>query len=159
MSGWHPSLHAMRHPDSHLVAHSDLELRNEGAAQLALAKEHLAGDRASGVSVAFAAAFEDFEELQNRNAENWHRGPVSDVEVVADDPAEMFYLKGRVAETAENVSASRSDLGRADDFYGRAAEQITLKLSYCQKALLAFRARMAHEVIHCTRSMFTPVNL
>jgi len=159
MSGWHPLLHAIRHHVSHLMAHSDLELRNEGTVHLVPAKAHLAGDRASAASVALAAAFEDFEELQNRNAENWHREPVVDVEVVADDLAERFYLKGRVAETVENVNASRSDLGRADDFYRRAAEQITLKRSYCQKALLAFRARMAHEVTHCTRSMFTPVNL
>jgi hypothetical protein len=55
----------------------------------------------------------------------------------------MFYLKGHVAETAKNVNASRSELGRVDDFYRRAAEQITLKRSYCQKALLAFRARTA----------------
>ena len=143
MSGWHPLLRAMRHPVSHLVAHSDVELRNEGTVHLAPAKAHLAGDRASAASVALAAAFEDFEELQNRNAENWHRGPVVDVEVVADDLAEMFYLKDRVAETAKNVNASGSDLGRADDFCRRAAEQITLKRSYCQKELLAFRARTA----------------
>lgn len=83
-----------------------------------------------------------------RNAENWHRGPVVDVEVVADDLAEPFYLKGRVAETAKNVNASRSDLERADDFYWRAAEQITPKRSYYQKALLAFRARTAQYVAH-----------
>jgi len=159
MSGWHPLLHALRHPVSHLVAHSDLELRDEGVAHLERATAQLAGDHMSDASSSLDAAFEEFQEIQTRNAENWHRGPVVDVEVVADDLAERFYLKGRVAETVENVNASRSDLGRADDFYRRAAEQITLKRSYCQKALLAFRARMAHEVTHCTRSMFTPVNL
>jgi hypothetical protein len=136
----------MRHHVSHLVAQTDLELHDDGAAHLKVAKAQLAGDHASDTSDASSAldaAFEDFEELQNRNAENWHRGPVVDIEVVADDLAEMFYLKGRVAETAKNVNASRSDLGRADDFYRRAAEQITLTRSYCQKALLAFRARTA----------------
>jgi hypothetical protein len=81
-----------------------------------------------------------------RNAENWHREPV--VDVVTDDLAEPSYLKGRVAETAKNVNATRSDLGRADGFYRRAAEQITPKRSYYPKALLAFRARTAQYVAH-----------
>jgi hypothetical protein len=147
MPGWHPPLHAMRHPISHLVTQADLELRADGAAHLVIARAQLAGNLASDssdASSALDAAFEDFQEIQNRNAENWHRGPVVDVEVVADDLAETFYLKGRVAETAANVNASRSDLGRADDFYRRAAEQLTPKQSYYQKALLAFRARTAH---------------
>ena len=138
----------MRHPISHLVTQADLELHAEGAAHLAVAKAQLAGNHASDssdASGALDAAFEDFQEVQNRNAENWHRGPLVEVEGVADDLAETFYLKGRVAETAANVNASRSDVGRADDFYRRAAEQLTPRQSYYQKALLAFRARMPPE--------------
>ena len=127
----------MKHPVSHLVANSDLELRDEGMAHLERAKAQLAGDHASDASNSLDAAFEEFEEIHNRNAEHWHRGPA--VEVAAD-LAETFYLKGRVAEQS---TVGSTDPGWADDFYRRAAEQITLKRSYCQKALLAFRARTA----------------
>jgi hypothetical protein len=134
----------MRHPVSHLVAQTDLELCADGAAHLAVAKGLLAGDHAADnadASGALDAALEDFQEIQNRNAEDWHRGPAVDVEAVADGLAETFYLKGRVAETAANVNASRSDLGWAGDFYARAAEQLTPKQSYYQQAFLAFRLR------------------
>ena len=119
MSGWHPPLHPMKHPLSHLVADSDLELRDEGVAHLERAKAQLAGDQASDTSSSLDAAFEDFEEIHNRNAEHWHRGAAVDI---AAELAETFYLKGRVAERTENAHASRSDLGWADDFYRRAAE-------------------------------------
>jgi hypothetical protein len=137
MSGWHPPLHPMQHPLSHLVAQSDLELRDEGTAHLQVAKAQLAGDHASDASGALDAAFEDFQEIQNRNAESWHRG--SAVEVAAD-LAETYYLKGRVAEKA---TVGRSDLGWADAFYRRAAEQVTLNGSFYQEELVAFRARRA----------------
>lgn len=122
MPGWHPPLHSVRYPVSHLVAYSDLELRDDGAAHLAVAKAQLAGDHTSDTSDASGAldaAFEDFQEIQNRNAEHWHRGPAVEV---ADELAETFYLKGRVAEKAENVPASRADLGWAGEFFWRAAE-------------------------------------
>jgi hypothetical protein len=140
MSGWHPPLHPVKHPISHLVAHSDLELRDEGVAHLERAKAQLAGDHVSEASSSLDAAFEKFEEIQNRNAEHWHRGPA--VEVVAD-LAETFYLKGRVAEKAENATASRSDLGWAEEFFGRAAEQVTHKGSFYHDELGAFRAKTA----------------
>ena len=143
MPGWYPPLHSIRHPVSHLVAYSDLELRDDGAAHLAVAKAQLAGDHASdstGVSGALDAAFEDFQEIQNRNAEHWHRGPAVEV---ADELAETFYLKGRVAEKAENVTARCSDQEWADEFFGRAAEQVTRKGSFYHDELGAFRARMA----------------
>jgi hypothetical protein len=141
MPGWHPPLHPVRRPISHLVAYSDLELRDDGAAHLAVAKAQLAGDHASGTtdaSGALDAAFEDFREIQNRNAEHWHRGPVVEV---ADELAETFYLKGRVAEKAENVTARRSDLGWADEFFWRAAERVTRKGSFYHDELGAFRAK------------------
>jgi hypothetical protein len=147
MPGWHPPLHPMQHPLSHLVAQSDLELRDEGLAYLDFARARLAGDHvsdasdASDASGALDAAFEDFQEIQNRNAESWHRG--SAVEV-ADDLAETFYLKGRVPEKA---TVGRSDLGYADDFYRRAAEQVTLKGSFYRDELVAFRARMARSML------------
>jgi hypothetical protein len=125
------------------VAQTDLELRDDGAAHLRLAKAQLAGDHASDSSDASSsldAAFEEFEEIQNRNAEHWHRGPPVDV---AADLAETFYLKGRVAEKAENTTASRSDLGWADDFFRRAAEQVTPKGSFYHDELVAFRAKTA----------------
>jgi hypothetical protein len=137
MSGWHPPLHPIKHPVSHLVAHSDLELRDEGVAYLERAKAQLAGDRASDADCSLDAAFEEFEEIQNRNAANWHRGPA--VEVAAE-LAETFYLKGRVAEQA-NVGSS--DLGWADDFYRRATGQVTPNMSSYHDELGAFRARMA----------------
>jgi hypothetical protein len=140
MSGWHPPLHPMKHPVSHLVAQSDLELRADGVAHLELAKAQLAGDHASDTtdaSGALNAAFEDFQEIQNRNAANWHRGAA--VEVAAD-LAETFYLKGRVAEQA---ALDRSDLGWADDFYRRAAEQVTPNRSFYQEEWGAFCARAA----------------
>ena len=143
MPGWYPPLHPIRHPVSHLVAYSDLELRDDGAAHLAVAKAQLAGDHASDsteASGALDAAFEDFQEIQNRNAEHWHRGLVVEV---ADELAETFYLKGRVAEKAENAAASRSDQGWADEFFWRAAEQVTRKGSFYHDELGAFRARMA----------------
>jgi hypothetical protein len=127
MSGWHPPLHPMQHPLFHLVAQSDLELRDEGTAHLQVAKAQLAGDHASDASGALDAAFEDFQEIQNRNAESWHRGLPADV---AADLAETFYLKGRVAENAENAHVARSDLGWADDFFRRATEQVTLKPTF-----------------------------
>ena len=141
MPGWYPPLHPVWHPVSHLVAYSDLELRDDGAAHLAVAKAQLAGDHASDstdVSGALDAAFEDFQEIQNRNAEHWHRGPAVEV---ADELAETFYLKGRAAEKAENATASRSDLGWADEFFGRAAEQVTRKGSFYHDELGAFRAK------------------
>ena len=141
MPGWHPPLHPVRHPVSHLVAYSDLELRDDGAAHLAVAKAQLAGDHASDstdVSGALDAAFEDFQEIQNRNAEHWHRGPAVEV---ADELAETFYLKGRAAEKAENATASRSDLGWTDEFFWRAAEQVTRKGSFYHDELGAFRAK------------------
>jgi hypothetical protein len=122
MPGWHPPLHPIRHPVSHLVAYCDLELRDDGVAYLAVAKAQLAGDHVSDTtdaSGALDAAFEDFQEIQNRNAERWHRGLAVEV---ADELAETFYLKGRVAEKAENVPASRADLGWAGEFFWRAAE-------------------------------------
>jgi|GEM_PF-7120136 hypothetical protein len=137
MSGWHPPLHPMQHPLSHLVAQSDLELRDDRVAHLEIAKALLAGDQASDAGYSLDAAFEEFEEIQNRNAESWHRG--SAVEV-ADDLAETYYLKGRVAEKA---AVGRSDLGWADDFYRRAAEQVTLNRSFYHDELVAFRARTA----------------
>ena len=140
MSGWHPPLHPMKHPVSHLVAHSDLELLEEGVAHLERAKAQLAGDHASDASNSLDAAFEEFEEIHNRNAEHWHRGPAVEV---ADELAETFYLKGRVAEKAENAAASRSDQGWADEFFWRAAEQVTRKGSFYHDELGAFRARMA----------------
>jgi hypothetical protein len=149
MSGWYPPLHPMLHPVSHLVAYSDLELRDDGTAHLAVAKAQLAGDRASDTSDtsdmtdgsgALDAAFEDFQEIQNRNTEHWHRGPAAEV---ADELAETFYLKGLVAERSENATASRSDLGWADEFFGRAAEQVTRKGSFYHDELRAFRARKA----------------
>ena len=143
MPGWYPPLHPIRHPVSHLVAYSDLELRDDGAAHLAVAKAQLAGDHASDsteASGALDAAFEDFQEIQNRNAEHWHRGLVVEV---ADELAETFYLKGRVAEKAENLTARRSDQGWADEFFWRAAEQVTRKGSFYHDELGAFRARMA----------------
>jgi hypothetical protein len=127
----------MQHPLSHLVAQSDLELRDDGAAHLGLARAQLAGNHASDASGALDAAFEDFQEIQNRNAESWHRGPPVDV---AADLAETFYLKGRVAEKA---NVGRSDLGWADAFYRRAAEQLTPNESYYHEELGAFRARTA----------------
>ncbi len=139
MSGWHPPLHPMKHPLSHLVADCDLELRDEGKAQLA-------GDPASDPSDASSsldAAFEEFEEIYNRNAQNWHRGAALEV---ADDLAETFFLKGRIAEKAENAHASRSDLGWADDFYRRAAEEAALKKHFYQEELMAFRARRARSL-------------
>jgi hypothetical protein len=72
MPAWHPPLHPVKHPISHLVAHSDLELRDEGVAHLERAKAQLAGDRASDADCSLDAAFEEFEEIQNRNAEHWH---------------------------------------------------------------------------------------
>ena len=143
MPGWYPPLHPIRHPVSHLIAYSDLELRDDGASHLAVAKAQLAGDHASDsteASGALDAAFEDFQEIQNRNAEHWHRGPAVEV---ADELAETFYLKGRAAEKAENATASRSDLGWADEFFGRAAEQLTRKGSFYHDELGAFRTRMA----------------
>lgn len=143
MPGWHPPLHSVRYPVSHLVAYSDLELRDDGVAHLAVANAKLASDHASdmtGANCALDAAFEDFQELQNRNVEQWHRGPAVEV---ADELAEAFYLKGRVAEKAENATASRSDLGWADEFFGRAAEQVTRKRSFYYDELEAFRARKA----------------
>jgi hypothetical protein len=140
MSGWHPPLHPILHPVSRLVAYSDVALRDDGAAYLAVAKAQLAGDNASDTtdaSSALDAAFEDFQEIQNRNAEHWHRGPA--VEVAAD-LAETFYLKGRVAEQA---AWGRSDLGWADDFYRRAAEQVTPNRSFYQEEWGAFCARAA----------------
>jgi hypothetical protein len=137
----------MKHPVSHLVANSDLELRDEGMAHLERAKAQLASDHAADstdVSGALDAAFEDFQEIHNRNAEHWHRGPTGEV---ADDLAEIFYLKGRIAEKAENAHASRSDLGWADDFYRRAAEPATLKTSFYQEELGAFRARRARSML------------
>jgi hypothetical protein len=141
MSGWHPPLHAMKHPISHLVADSDLELRDEGRAHLVRAKAQLAGDPAldpSDAGSSLDAAFEEFEEIYNRNGENWHRGAAVDI---AAELAETFYLKGRIAEQAENASASHTDLGWADDFYRRAAEQATRNTSFYQEELGAFRAR------------------
>ena len=140
MPGWHPPLHPMKHPVSHLVAHSDLELRDDGAAHLAVAKAQLAGDYASDTtdaSGALDAAFEDFQEIQNRNAEHWHRG--SAVEVAAE-LAETFYLKGVVAEQA---AVGRSDPGWAAEFYRRAAEQVTPSRSFYHDELGVFRARTA----------------
>ena len=140
MPGWHPPLHPVRHPVSHLVAYSDLELRDDGAAHLTVAKAQLAGDHATGAtgaSGALDAAFEDFQEIQNRNAANWHRGAAVEV---ADELAETFYLKGRVAEQA---AMGRSNLGWADDFYRRAAEQVTPGRSFYQDELGVFRARTA----------------
>jgi hypothetical protein len=144
MSGWHPPLHPMKHPVSHLVANSDLELRDEGMAHLERAKAQLAGDHVSDASNSLDAAFEEFEEIHNRNAEHWHRGPTGEV---ADDLAETFYLKGRIAEKAENAHASRSDLGWAEDFYRRAAEPATLKTSFYQEELGAFRARRTRSML------------
>jgi hypothetical protein len=118
-----------------------LELRDDGAAHLAVAKAQLAGNHASDsteASGALDAAFEDFQEIQNRNSEHWHRGPAVEV---ADELAETFYLKGRAAEKAENATASRSDLGWADEFFGRAAEQVTRKGSFYHDELGAFRAK------------------
>jgi hypothetical protein len=143
MAMWHPPLHPMQHPLFHLAAHSDLDVRDEGTAYLESARAQLAGDQASDASGALDAAFEDFEEIQNRNSENWHRGPSVDVVDVADDLAETFYLKGRVAEKAEKNDAGRPDLGWADDFYRRAAEQATRKTNYYQDEWGAFRARTA----------------
>ena len=143
MPGWHPPLHPIWLPVSHLVAYSDLELRDDGAAHLAVAKAQLAGDHVSDTTDttdALDAAFEDFQEIQNRNAEHWHRGPVVEV---ADELAETFYLKGRIAEKAENATARRSDQGWADEFFWRAAEQVTRKGSFYHDELGAFRARMA----------------
>jgi hypothetical protein len=140
MSGWHPPLHPMKHPLSHLVANSDLELRDEGVAHLVRAKAQLAGDQASDAVSSLDAAFEEFEEIHNRNTENWHRGAALEV---ADDLAETLYLKGRVAEKAENAHASGSDLGWADDFYRRAAGQVTPNMSSYHDELGAFRARTA----------------
>jgi hypothetical protein len=145
MSGWHPPLHTTQHPLSHLVSQSDLELHNEGMAYLSSAKARLADDHVSDISDisdtsdasgALAAAFEDFQEIQNRNTENWHRGSVVEV---ADDLAETLFLKGRVAEKAENAHVSLSDLGWADDFYRRAAELAVLKKVFYQQELGAFR--------------------
>jgi hypothetical protein len=99
----------MKHPLSHLIAYSDLELRDDGAAHLAAAKAQLAGDHTSDstdVTGALDAAFEDFQEIHNRTAEHWHRGAAVEV---ADDLAETFHLMGRIAEKAENAHASRSD--------------------------------------------------
>jgi hypothetical protein len=127
----------MKHPVSHLVAHSDLELREEGVAHLARAKAQLAGDHVSEASSSLDAAFEDFQEVQNRNAENWHRGPSVDV---AAELAETFYLKGRIAEKA---ALHRSDLGWTDGFYRRAAEQVTPNRSFYHDELGVFRARTA----------------
>ncbi len=138
MSGWHPPLHAMKHPISHLVADSDLELRDEGMAHLVRAKAQLAGDQASDASSSLDAAFEDFEEIHNRTVENWHRGAAVDI---AAELTETFYLKGRVAERAENAHASHSDLGWADDFYRRAAELAVFKQEFYQEELGGFRAR------------------
>ena len=135
MPGWHPPLHPMQHPLSHLVAQSDLELRDEGVANLAVARAQLAGDHVSDTSGALDAAFEDLQEIQNRNAENWHRGWA--VEVSAD-LAETFYLRGRVAEQA---TVGSSNLGWADDFYRRAAEQDTPNSSFYQGKLGVFRSR------------------
>ena len=123
MSGWHPPLHPVRHPVSRLVAYSDVELRDDGAAHLAVAKAQLAGDNESDTTDASGAldvAFEDFQEIQNRNTEHWHRGSSVDV---ADELAETLYLKARIAETVENTGANHSDLGWADEFFRRAAEQ------------------------------------
>jgi hypothetical protein len=138
MSGWHPPLHPMKHPISHLVATSDLELLDEGMAHLERAKAQLAGNQASDASSSLDAAFEELEEIHNRNAENWHRGAA--VEVAAD-LAETFYLKGRLAEKAENAHASGSDLGWADYFYWRAAELAVFKQEFYQEELGAFRAK------------------
>jgi hypothetical protein len=115
-------------------------------AHLARAKAQLAGDPAldpSDASSSLDAAFEEFEEIHNRNAECWHRGAPLEV---ADDLAETFFLKGRIAEKAENAHASRSDLGWADDFYVRAAEQAALKKRFYQEELMAFRARRARSL-------------
>jgi hypothetical protein len=137
MPGWHPPLHAMRHPVSHLVAQSDLELRDEGAAHLAVAKAQLAGDHVSDASDALNAAFEDFEEVHNRNVENWHRGPVVTVDAVADGLAEIFYLKGCVAEMAQGGVVDRLDQGWARVFFQRALDQASRKQRHYQEALLA----------------------
>ena len=137
MSGWHPPLHPVKHPVSHLVAHSDLELLEEGVAHLETAKAQLAGDRAPNADCSLDAAFEDFQEIQNRNAANWHRGAAVEV---ADELAETFYLKGRVAEQA---ALGRSDLGWANDFYRQAAEQVTPNRSFYQEEWGAFCARSA----------------
>jgi hypothetical protein len=133
----------MKHPRSHLVADSDLELRDEGMAHLERAKAQLAGDPASEASSSLDAAFEEFEEIYNRNGENWHRGAALEV---ADDLAETFYLKGRIAEQAENASVSRSELGWADDFYVRAAELAVLRKRFYQEELGAYRARRARSL-------------
>jgi hypothetical protein len=120
MSEWRHPLHAMRYPVSHFVTKANLELRNDGAARLVVAKAQPTGNHASdgpNTSGALDAAFEDFQEIQNRNAEKWRRRPVVDVEVVADDMAETFYLMDRVGRPVENVNASRSDLERAGSFY------------------------------------------
>jgi hypothetical protein len=137
MPGWHPPLHAMRHPVSHLVAQSDLELRDEGAAYLAVAKAQLAGEHVSDASDALDAAFEDFEELQNRSVENWHRGPAVTVDDVADGLAEIFYLKGCVAELAQGGVVDRRDQGWAGVFFQRALDQASHKQRHRQEALLA----------------------
>jgi hypothetical protein len=103
----------------------------------------LAGDYASATadaSSALDAAFEDFQEVQNRNAEHWHRGSSVDV---ADELAETLYLKARIAEAIENSGAIHSDLGWADEFFRRAAEQMSRKGSFFHDALGAFRVRNA----------------
>ena len=144
MPGWHPPLHPIRHPVFHLVAYSDLELRDDGAAHLAVAKAQLAGDYASDTtdaSGALDAAFEDFQEIQNRNAEHWHRG--SAVEVAAE-LAETFYLKGRAAEKA---TVDHHELGWTVNFYRRAAEQVTPNRNFYQDELVAFRAREAQSML------------
>jgi hypothetical protein len=127
----------MKHPVSHLVAHSDLELRDEGVAHLATAKAQLAGDHAPDASSSLDAAFEDCQEIQNRNAENWQRGPSV---AVAAELADTCSLTGRVAEQA---AFGRSDLGWADDFYRRAAEQVTPNRSFYHEEWGAFCARAA----------------
>jgi hypothetical protein len=57
--------------------------------------------------------------------------------------AETFYLKGRVAEKAENTTASRSNLGWADVLFWRAAEQVAPNRSFYHDELGAFRAKTA----------------
>jgi hypothetical protein len=144
MSGWHPPLHPILHPVSRLVAYSDVALRDHGAAYLAVAKAQLAGDNASDTTDASSAldvAFEDFQEIQNRNAEHWHRGPGVDI---TTELAETFYLKGRVAEKA---TVGRPDLGWTVDFYRRAAEQVTPTRNFYHDELGAFRAREAQSMV------------
>ncbi|HEX3271814.1 MAG TPA: hypothetical protein VHR15_14285 [Ktedonobacterales bacterium] len=91
----------------------------------------------SNASDALNAAFEDFEEVHNRNVENWHRGPVVTVDAVADGLAELFYLKGCVAEMAQGGVVDRLDQGWARVFFQRALDQASRKQRHYQEALLA----------------------